>query len=74
LAYGIKVQSVDAGSNAEQDGVKKDDIIVKIEGKEAKSILQVRNAVFDHREDDKIALKIYRKGKYLDINITLRAK
>lgn len=72
LDHGIFVESVVSGSNADRDGVKKGDIILSINGADAKNVVQVRNAIFDHREGDRIELKIYRDKKVLDIAVTLR--
>lgn len=71
VPQGLQVAYVDPRSDAYTKGVKRNDIITGINGKETKSMTEI-NAIKDTlKAGDSITLNIYRAGKTLDITIKL---
>ncbi|MNO99444.1 Periplasmic serine endoprotease DegP precursor [compost metagenome] len=56
---------------AQKAGLQKGDIITEIEAKAISSMDELNNEKNNKKVGDKITLKVYRQGKYLDITITL---
>lgn len=50
------------------------DVIIEIDGKEVTSSDELIQMIRDHRPGDRVELKILRKGKFLDIKVTLGKK
>jgi len=59
------------GSPAETAGLKRYDVITRIDGGDA-SPSQVRSAIRAHKSGDEIKLTVMREGKPLDVTATLR--
>lgn len=71
LPAGISVQSVVENSPASSAGLKKGDIITKIEGKEVKTVAELNRIKYEYKIGDTITLTILRNGKEEEIKITL---
>jgi serine protease Do len=72
---GAVVTSVDPGSPAAKAGIRMEDILIEINGKpvdNAKAAQEILKSS-DLRVGDKLPMKIYRKGKTLNVNLTLSA-
>jgi serine protease Do len=67
---GALVQALTAGAPAEKAGVKRGDIIVKVDGKPVKNSRDVQRQVLSRRVGDTVALELWREGK----TVTLSAK
>lgn len=69
-AKGALVQSLVAGGPAEKAGVKRGDIIVKVDGKPISESRDVQRQVLSRHVGDSVALELWRDGK----EVTLQAK
>ncbi len=59
-------------SEAEQIGLKEDDIFVEFEGEKIKTAKQLYNLVKDIEEEKKVMFKINRDGKIMDFEATMK--
>lgn len=71
VPQGVRVQSVEEGSDAKKQGVKANDIIVAVDGVEVKSMAELDAEKNKKKPGDKLTLTVYRNGKEKDITITL---
>ena len=71
LVVGVYVSNVEQFSAAEKAGIQIGDVITSIDGKEVKTMDELNEVKNTHKIGDKISLKIYRDGKYQDIQLTL---
>lgn len=71
---GVKVLDVDEDSPAEKAGLKKDDIIERLNDKEVTSVDGLRKLVQDIKEGDAIKAKINRSGKQQEVEIKFPKK
>ncbi len=71
LVAGVYVSNVEQFSAAEKAGIQIGDVITSIDGKEVKTMDELNEVKNTHKIGDKISLKIYRDGKYQDIQLTL---
>ncbi|RYY55681.1 MAG: PDZ domain-containing protein [Chitinophagaceae bacterium] len=60
---GLKIQSVSKGSGAEKAGLKKEDIITKIDGEEVTSPDALHKKIRAHKPGDKVEVAYLRAGK-----------
>ncbi|WP_270246788.1 S1C family serine protease [Staphylococcus capitis] len=68
---GVLINDVKENSLGEKSGLKKDDVIVELDGKTVEDNLRYRQIIFSHRDDLKtLTAKIYRNGteKILKLN------
>lgn len=68
---GVYVAEIVNGGAAEKAGVKKGDVIVKINGVEVNSGSKLQEEVGKNKPGDEIKVSIRRKGEIKDLNITL---
>ncbi len=71
LVAGVYVSNVEQFSAAEKAGIQIGDVITSIDGKEVKTMDELNEVKNTHKIGDKVSLKIYRDGKYQDIQLTL---
>ena len=71
LPKGISVQEVIKDSPAEKAGLKKGDIIIKIDGKEVASVPELNRERNKHKIGDTVTLTLLRSGKEEEVQITL---
>lgn len=71
---GLYVDQVMAGGAAESAGLKKGDIIVKVDGKDITSSSDLQERVGRLRPGDRIQLSYLRDGKERNINVTLKGE
>lgn len=70
---GVFVNDVKENSLGEKSGLKKDDVIVELDGKTVEDNLRYRQIIFSHRDDLKtLTAKIYRNGTEKTIQIKLK--
>ncbi len=60
---GAKVTDIEAGSNAEKAGLKKDDIITEVDGKPVKGLDELKGALKNSKDKTAFSFKILRNGK-----------
>ncbi|MBO4787430.1 MAG: trypsin-like peptidase domain-containing protein [Lachnospiraceae bacterium] len=68
---GAAVDSVEEGAPADKAGLKADDIITKVNGKEITSTEELVSLISAGSEGDVVTLTVYRKGETLEIKVTL---
>ena len=69
--HGAVVTQVVPGSPAAKAGIKSEDVIVGINGKELQSFEQLRNIVGLMRVGEKVELKVVREGKARDVTVAI---
>ena len=68
---GIYISSVTKGSGAEKGGIKKGDIIKKIDGYEIKKFADLTGYMNSKRPNDVLNIDVIRNGKIIEIPVTL---
>lgn len=71
LPKGVYVESVGKDSPAEKAGIKKSDIITKIEGKEISTVDQLNKVKFTYNVGDTVKLTIKRGTEELEVSVKL---
>lgn len=71
IPEGIYVESVEENSPAEAAGLKKTDIITKIEGTEVKSINELNKIKYKYNIGDNVTLTVYREGQEVEVQVKL---
>lgn len=74
ITNGIFVDSCMNESAAKDAGVKKGDVIVKVDGKSVKNSAELQEMVGRHRPGETLTLTINRAGKEMPLPVTLRNK
>jgi len=69
--YGIYVAAVETNGPCDKAGIKKGDLIVKLNGKTVKSTSELTNELAGSKPGDKISLTVLRDGSNLTLNVTL---
>jgi len=70
----IRIKEVVAGAPAEKGGLKADDVVLKLDGKEINDLQAFVEAVRGHKPGDKITLTVKRGDKEMEIKITAGEK
>jgi serine protease Do len=68
---GLLVAEILPGSPAERDGLKKDDVIVKVNDAAVATAQDFVKIVWNSKPDDKVKFNVMREGKAQDITVTL---
>lgn len=68
---GIAIISVEDGTPASKAGLKKGDIIVKINDDKTRTLAEFRYELYKHEVGEKIKLTFYREGKEQSVEVTL---
>lgn len=71
LPKGVYVESVGKDSPAEKAGIKKSDIITKIEGKEISTVDELNKVKFTYNVGDTVKLTIKRGSEELEVSVKL---
>lgn len=71
---GVLISEVEPGSSGDKGGFKKGDIITGIDGINVLSIEQARNMFRGAIPGEIYEMKVFRKGKYLDLNLKIVSK
>ena len=72
LSEGVYVDSLAGNSAAADAGIKKGDVIVKVDNANVKTTAELLETVGRHRPGDKLDLHVNRNGKVKDFTVTLR--
>jgi serine protease Do len=68
---GVIVDDVTEGGPADRAGLRKDDVIRKVNGEPISDNLDLIGKISGHQPGDKVSLEIFRGGKTLDLKATL---
>ena len=68
---GAKITSVEGGSPADKAGLKKDDVVIAIDGKTTAQGSALTGYVRQYSANDKVKLTVIRDSKKQDIDVTL---
>ena len=71
---GIYVEEVTKNSSAENSGIKKGDIITKIDGKEINKMNELKEYIYTKNPGDEISLTILRNKNTIETKVTLTKK
>ncbi len=69
--HGVTVEAVIENTPAEKAGIKKGDLILKVDGKTVKKIEEINEIRDSHKKGDTIVLTVYRDGESIKIDIEL---
>ena len=69
--HGVMVESVLEDTPAEKAGIKKGDLILKVDGKTVKSVSEINKIRDTHKKGESINITLYRGGETLEISIIL---
>lgn len=72
ITEGVVVDSVNKNSAAGDAGVKKLDIITKVDGKAIKDVAELQETIGRRRPGEKVALTVNRSGKEVALTVTLK--
>ena len=70
---GIFIQGLTEGGSAEFSGLKAEDVIVKINDKEVKTVPQIQETIGRSKVGDVISVTVLRNGSYKNIDVKLKA-
>jgi S1-C subfamily serine protease len=68
---GVTLSQVTPDGPGGKAGLKKNDRIVQVEGREVKSFADLQSALANHKPGDSVAVKVMRDGKEETVNVTL---
>ena len=71
---GLQVFKVEDGMAAQQAGIKENDILQKVNGKEVNSYSELKEILEQHIPGDKVNCEINRNGKIMKMNVVLKNK
>jgi Do/DeqQ family serine protease len=71
---GVYIADVVEGGAAQKAGVKKGDVVLKIEGEEVNSSSRLQEKIGEYRPGDKVTLTVNRDGKIREIEAVLLSK
>jgi len=71
---GVYVDSLVEKGSAREAGIKKGDVITKVDGIEVKSSPNLQELIGRHRPGESVSISVIRNSKQLDINVPLKSK
>lgn len=75
VTNGVIVGGVEQGSPAQEAGLEQYDVITKMDGKEVKSLMDLRQYLYNETENgDTVELTVYRDGQQTTAELTLTAQ
>lgn len=74
VTKGVIVSAVEDKSSAALAGLKENDIIIKVDGKEVATNAYLRYYLYEHKVGDEMTLTIIRNGKEMEIKVKLVEK
>jgi serine protease Do len=72
VSSGVYVRDFTENSAGEAAGMKKGDVVVKVDGRSIGSIPELQQSIGLHRPGDKVVITVNRNGSEKDLNVTLR--
>ena len=74
INHGVRLTAVDADSPAGKAGLAVDDILLEVDGRKIKNMLQLRDAITAHKQGDEVILELIQKGERVKKKATLAAR
>ena len=74
INHGVRLTDVDADSPAGKAGLAVDDILLEVDGRKIKNMLQLRDAITAHKQGDEVILELIQKGERVKKKATLAAR
>ena len=75
VTEGVAIMEVEPSSSADQAGLKKYDVIVKMDGEDIADLASFRTHLYEEKEiGDKLEVTVYRDGKLQTITMTLQSQ
>ena len=71
---GVYVQEIENFTAAQKAGLKIGDVITEVDGQKVINMDEVTEIKNKHQIGDKLKMKVYRNGEYIDIELTLEEK
>lgn len=71
VVEGVLIEEVENFTAAQKAGIKAGDIITEVNGKEVDSVDDINEIKNKYNVGDKIKIKLYRDGNYVDVELTL---
>lgn len=71
---GVYIIDVEAGSGADKAGIRPADIIVEVASIKVIDSLQIQESLKNYKVGDKIKVKLWRSGKYMNVEVVLSAR
>ncbi len=71
---GVRIDNVVKGGAGEAAGLKEGDVILSVDGQETNESNQLQGLIAVHHAGDNVSLKVWRNGKEIDKNVTLRPR
>ena len=72
ISKGLLVDGVGEGSAAQYAGILPNDVMVEIDGKKLEKFEDLKEKIDLAKVGDQVNIKVYRKGKYVDIPVRLK--
>ncbi len=73
-AKGVLIDDLTKGGSAEAAGLKRGDVILKIDGKEVNAPNELQSYVAQHHVGDEVSLLVFRDGAKMDVKVKLKAR
>lgn len=75
VTEGVAIMEVEPSSSADEEGIRKYDVIVKMDGEEITDLASFRTHLYEEKEiGDELEVTIYRDGKLQTINMKLQSQ
>ena len=69
---GVRVDAVQRGSSAAGAGIRRGDVIVAIDDRATRSLMELRQVIASREVGERVAVRLRRDGAYLTVDVTLR--
>ncbi|MEZ4983128.1 MAG: PDZ domain-containing protein [Saprospiraceae bacterium] len=73
ISQGVVVEALAKGGSAEYAGMLPKDIIIGVQGRTIKSVPELQEAIGSANVGDRLNVKVLRKGREIEIPVTLKA-
>lgn len=74
VTEGVHVDSVIPNGSADAAGLRRGDVIVKVDGNKVKSVPELQESIGRKRPGESVSLQLYRNGSLRDIKLTLKSR
>jgi Do/DeqQ family serine protease len=74
VSEGVHVDSIIPNGSADAAGLRRGDVIVKVDGNKVKSVPELQESIGRKRPGESVALQLYRNGSLRDIKLTLKSR